>query len=101
MTSYRLTRGAEDDLSQIFKWGIEQFGVDATERYLVELETVFAHLLLFPEAARLRTDLEPHVRVYPQDAHVIVYEIEGDAIVILRVRSARENWMASPLGDGL
>jgi len=101
MKGYALTRGAEEDLEQIFRWGIEQFGANATERYLVELEMVFDHLVMFPGAARLRTDLKPPVRVYPQDAHVIVYEIEDDMIVILRVRSARENWTVSPLGDGV
>ena len=96
--SYRLTVEADNDLTAIFWHGMEQFGAARTERYLNELEQVFAFLAEHPEAARLRADIDPPIRAYPQEVHIILYEIEGSDVVIVRIRAARENWIASPYG---
>jgi toxin ParE1/3/4 len=48
----------------------------------------------FPRAARLRDEVDPPVRAYPYRSHLIVYDIDGDAIVILRIRHGREDWLA-------
>ena len=97
--SYRLSREADDDLSAIFWDGLERFGPARTERYLEELEKIFAFLADYPDAARLRTEIDPPVRAYPHEAHMILYESDGPEIVIVRIRSARENWIAAPYGD--
>ncbi|MGV3578080.1 type II toxin-antitoxin system RelE/ParE family toxin [Brevundimonas sp.] len=99
MSRYWLTKAADADLDIIFWQGLERFGPSRTERYVEELERTFDHLCRFPEAARLRTELTPPVRAYPLEAHVIIYEIENGGIAILRIRSGRENWTASPLED--
>lgn len=99
MSQYRLSDAADADLTAILWQGLERFGVARTERYLQQLEDAFGHLGRFPESARARTDLTPPVRAYPMEAHIIIYEISDGEIVILRIRSARENWMASPLED--
>jgi toxin ParE1/3/4 len=95
----RLASAAENDLRAIFWQGIELFGALQTERYVTEIEAQFDFLSAYPEAARLRADLEPPVRALPHGAHIIIYEIQDDAVVVLRIRSARENWMAAPVGD--
>ena len=99
MSRYRLTEAADTDLAAIFWDGMERFGARQTEQYLTRLETLFAHIAAFPDSTRLRTELEPPVHAYPTDAHIIVYEIAEREVVILRIRSARENWTASPLGE--
>lgn len=99
MIPYRLSDFAEADLRAIFWQGLERFGPNQTERYLSELEDLFAHLGRYPDACRLRSDLVPPVRVCPHGAHVILYEQSQNTVVILRIRSARENWLAAPLGD--
>lgn len=98
MSRYRLSAPADVDLTTIFWHGLERFGVAQTERYLDELERVFAFLSDYPEAARLRTELNPPVRAYPHEAHMIIYEIEAAGVAILRIRSARENWISNPIG---
>ena len=99
MSRYRLSEAADADLTAIFWQGLERFGVAHTERYVDELEHTFAYLARFPEAARLRTELTPPVRAYSLEAHVILYEIVESEIIILRIRSGRENWMAAPLEE--
>ena len=98
MIPYRLTALAEADLRDIFWQGLELFGPNQTERYVSELEEHLAYLGQFPDSSRLRPELDPPVRVHPYGAHVIIYEHDDDAIVVLRIRSARENWATDPLG---
>lgn len=99
MSRYRLTAAAEGDLAGIFWQGLDRFGATQTERYLTELEAQFDLIADFPEIARLRQELDPPVRAHPHSAHIIVYEIETDGILILRIRSASENWTATSPGD--
>ena len=99
MSGYSLSDAADADLAAIFWQGLEGFGVSRTERYLEELEQTFDYLSRYPQAARLRTELTPPIRAYPHNAHVIIYDVAESQIVILRVRSGRENWMASPVED--
>lgn len=48
--------------------------------------------------ARVRGEFEPPVRIHPWKAHVIVYVIEGDDILVVRVRHGREDWARDPAG---
>lgn len=89
---YRLTRKAEDDLIAIYRTGAEEFGVGQAERYFAALEEAFGFLAAYPRAARERREINPPVRAHLHKSHLIVYLIQGDDILILRVRHAREDW---------
>jgi len=97
MGIYRLSRKAEEDILGIFITGAREFGIAQAERYHVDLEAAFAFLADYPRAARERTEINPPVRAHPRGSHVIVYEIDGGCIVILRVRHQREDWISWPL----
>ena len=99
MTRLRLSAHTEADLRQIFWHGLEMFGPRQTEAYLSGLEDQFQQLRVFPDTGRLHTDIQPSVRVQPYGAHVIIYEHIDDIVMVLRVRSAREDWTTSPLGS--
>ncbi len=75
------------------------FGVKQAEAYHVDLEATFRFLSDYPRAARLRTEISPPVRVHPFKAHLVVYEVSDDGILILRVRHGREDWVSDPLED--
>lgn len=98
MNRYKLSGPADADLETILWHGLERFGEHQTDLYLNELERAFEFLGEYPLAARLRTEIAPPVRAYPLRAHVIIYEVDAGGVLILRVRSARENWFANPLG---
>lgn len=91
MNRYRLSRAAESDLEIIFWYGLEHFGVAQTDSYVTELEQTFDDLGRYPKATRLRTEIRPPIRAYPKGANVIIYEIDGEDVLIVRIRSAREN----------
>ena len=97
MGTYRLSRKAEEDILAIFAIGVREFGLDQAERYHADLEAAFHFLSAYPRAARERTEIDPPVRAYPRGSHLIVYEIDGNDIFIVRLRHQSEDWMNSPM----
>ena len=93
MPAYRLTNAAVADLAHVFRGGIDFFGPAQAAAYHAGLEATFAFLGEFPRAARERTEIDPPVRAYRYKAHLVVYEIgDDDVVLILRVRHGREDW---------
>ena len=95
---YRLTSGAADDLIHIYLEGVRLFGTAQAEKYQDELEERFELLAFNPYMTRERRELTPPVRINPFRSHVIVYRIEDDDILIIRVRHGREDWLNDPAG---
>lgn len=93
MARYRLSRAASDDISHIFLDGLECFGLAQADRYHEGMAAAFEFLAAYPQAARLRDEIRPSVRVHPYRSHLILYDIMEDGrILILRVRHGREDW---------
>lgn len=93
---YRLTRAAERDIGAIAEAGIETFGVSQARDYHNALFGVFELLSSNPRMGRERTELAPPVRVHPFRSHIILYRLEGDDVLIIRVRHAHEDWTSDP-----
>lgn len=94
------SRAAEDDLSGVFLYGIEEHGLAQAERYKAQLDKAFQVLSDNPKIARLREEITPPVRVYPAQKHIVVYTIleDGQTVYVLRVRHHRENWSEQSTG---
>lgn len=100
MTRISISTSAERDLLNIFLQGIDLFGPGQAAEYAKGLQSGFEILAAHPDAGRERDDVAPGVRIWPMDAHVIVYRRDPDGGVrILRVRHGRENWIRNPLGS--
>jgi len=97
VAGFRLTRAAADDLVRIYLEGLALFGPAQADRYHAGLDATFAFLGDHPRAARLREEIVPPVRVHRYRSHLIVYEVaDDDAVLILRVRHGREDWLQAP-----
>ena len=96
---YRFSNPARQDIIDIFLRGAEIFGDAQADRYLAGLHDGFAFLADSPKAARERTEFKRPVRVHPYKAHLVIYRIDGDDILILRLRHGHEDWQASTSGD--
>lgn len=94
--AYSLTKAARQDIIGIYLQSEERFGEAQADRYLAGLHEMFAFLAENPRAARERIEFAPPVRIHSYKAHLIVYEIERDDILILRLRHGHEDWQASP-----
>jgi toxin ParE1/3/4 len=83
--SYKLTPEAENDLIEIYLYGFKNFGEAQAESYFSELEEVFRMLGETPLICRERLEFFPPVRIHPHGRHLIVYVIDTDRILIVRV----------------
>ncbi len=100
MTAWRLTAEADEDLVAVFIQGCDLFGTRQADRYLDELNAVFSRLATTPEMARLRLEFDPPLRAFSFKAHVIIYDVIEDGVMIIRVRHGHEDWYSDPAGDG-
>ena len=90
---------AEADLSAIWLQGAARWGVDQAERYADGLFAVFDLLAEFPEMARERREFTPPVRIHPSGSHLVIYQLEGQGIEIIRILHSHQN-LTAYLQDG-
>lgn len=80
-----MTLRAVEDLRQIGRYTLRQWGRDRRNRYLRDLNMRFQWLAAHPEAGRKRDDLAPGYRCYPHQAHVVFYIMRAGGIDIIGV----------------
>lgn len=79
------TEAADEDLIDIYIYGSQNFGQSRAESYYAEINKCFLFLAENPVVAPERFEFEPPVRIHPHGKHLIVYTIEDDYILIVRV----------------
>ncbi len=90
--TYRLSQKADDDIRNLYVFGVQTFGVDHDERYYRGLFEAFEFLAHFALAARLRPELRGETRAHPYQSHLIFYRQDGADVFIQRVRHFGEDW---------
>jgi toxin ParE1/3/4 len=93
MTSYRLSGEAAADIESIGDYGVTNFGFAQALKYHLALESRFDLLAEFPRIGIPTYDLRPGLYRLPYKAHVIFYTIQADHIFIVRVLSARADFV--------
>lgn len=91
---YRLTPKAIDDLDSLWRYSAETWSLDQADRLVDGFERCFSTLVAMPELARERPEFSPPVRIHAHDRHLIVYVLQDDHILVLRLLSGRQNWHA-------
>lgn len=86
------TPQAEADLISIFLESAQRFGTRQAEIYAAKLSACFVLLETMPAMARERLEISPPVRVHFYGSHLIVYVVEGDDILLLRILHERSDW---------
>ena len=92
LMTYWLTPAAQYDLEDIWLYTAQQWSIEQADRYTDILEDTFDRLLFMPEMARERPEFDPPVRIHPSAEHLIIYHIESDHLVIMRVLGASQDW---------
>jgi toxin ParE1/3/4 len=88
----RLAKRAEQDLDDIYVQGVVHFGSRQAERYSDGLDACLELLAAHPSMAPERTEITKPVRVHPHGSHLVVYEIEGADVLVLRILHQRSDW---------
>ena len=81
----------EEDLSRIWRYGADKWGVEQANRYADGLFALFDLLARFPEMARERTEFSPPVRLHPSGAHLVIYRQDGHGGGIIRILHSHQN----------
>ena len=84
---------ARRDLEDLHAYGISHYGVARADSYLAELFAQFRHISQWPYTARERPAIRSIIRLCRMRAHNIIYEIEADRVLILRVFHHSVNWI--------
>ena len=79
---YRLTRRAQADIEQIYRYTIENFGAVQAELYLGGLDYTFD---LLTDNPNMGIQFSGQVRRYTYKHHYVFYRVERRAIIILRI----------------
>lgn len=82
----RIGRLAAADVDAIFGYGLLNFGPDQAIAYLDQIEAKYRLLLDHPRSGRADPALGTGVRSLSCRSHRIYYQVDGETILIRRVR---------------
>jgi toxin ParE1/3/4 len=89
---FRLTPRADEDVRQIHRRGRREFGRRQADEYSEGLYRVFVRLAQYPELGRLYDDIRPPIRLWWHRPHHVIYRLDGENVVIVRVIHASRDW---------
>ncbi len=80
-----LLPAAREDLREIWRFGSERWGDTRADLYFMELSEAIDRIGLNPLTNAQAEELgEPYRRLF-YEAHTVVYRVEADAVVVVRV----------------
>ena len=85
MGVYRLSSECENDLSLIYEFGIENFGILQAQKYLLGMHELFQTLSDSPNIGRNASEFSPLLRRFNYKSHMVFYSFTGSGIFIVRV----------------
>lgn len=88
----RLTPKAEEELEDIRRHGAQTWSPAQADRPLGQLVATLDLLAAMSGMARERAGFTPPVRIHPLGAHLVVYRVEADHLLVIRVLGARQDW---------
>jgi toxin ParE1/3/4 len=96
---YRLAPRARDDLDAIWDYIAHEARAEAPADKLIDAITERLWLLSeHPRIGRVRNDLGLGLRSFPVSSYVIVYEVSGSDVSVLRIVHGRRD-LGSLFGD--
>ncbi len=85
MADYKLTNKADADLVDIYEYGIFNFGIEQSSKYILGFQDKFQFIIEHKELGRSAEELSKNLRRVTYNSHVIFYKILVDYILIVRV----------------
>jgi len=85
MAGYSLSSKATDDLDGIYEYSILNFGVEKAQSYLMGLQGAFQNLANNPMIGRSAASLEPGLRRFEIQSHIVFYMPTDTGVLIVRL----------------
>lgn len=89
MKNIQFLQQASRDIDEIYLYGFINFGEDQADLYIQKMKKLILETLCRnPEIGRLDTRVNPAVRRFDFESHVIFYDLTETEIVIVRILHA-------------
>lgn len=85
MNHYVLSQKTEEDIDDIYNYGIYRFGKDQALHYLVGLQTYLQILVKNPNLGKQRDEIKEGLYSFPYESHIIFYRVFKNHIRIVRI----------------
>ena len=85
MLNYHFTRGADEDLDNIWFYGLTTWNLDQADRYYQQLISMIVHLSENPLHGKSEAMIVDRLRSCPSGSHRIYYTTEDEHITTVRV----------------
>lgn len=92
MSTYRLTPAAQQDLSSIWDFTEERWGLNQAETYIRELQAAIERISEDPRRGRARDDVRDGYCSYAIVSHVIFYLPRADGVDVIRILHQRMDY---------
>ena len=90
MANYKLSEEAEDDVSELYRYGILNFGLDQADRYYDGLFDRFDKLAENPFLYQAVDHIRAGYRRSVYRRHSIYYRIQGKTVQIMRILGSHD-----------
>lgn len=87
MGVYKLSKKCESDISQIYEYGIEKFGLNQAQEYLIGLHGLFQALAENSNIGSDASEFYPALKRFVYKSHMIFYLQSESGIFIVRTLS--------------
>lgn len=87
MGAYRLSKECEIDISEIYEYGIEKFGLNQAQDYLIGLHDLFKTLTENSDTGRDASEFYPSLKRFVYKSHMVFYLQSESEIFIVRTLS--------------
>ncbi len=93
MASHQLViaPAAKNDLKDIYQYGLRQWGLAQSERYLATIKNQFWQLTQQPFMGTERNELLPEARSLPIGSHTLFYRVTANTVEIVRILHGRQD----------
>ena len=85
MTELRLSAAARADLVAIRIYSNDQFGRETADAYFLGFDDLFDLLIRHPRAGEKKSALGKNIRCLVHRRHRILYRVDGETVVIVRI----------------
>lgn len=82
---FRLTRDAQQDLTEIRSYTTQAWGQAQSRKYLQDLRSTLELLAEFPGQGTVRRDVGEGVLSFPYGSHMLYYRVENKTVVVFAV----------------
>ena len=89
MAEFRLSKSADTDLGDIANYTIGRFGIEQARRYRDGLVNCLSQIAETPLIGRSADDLNPGLRRFEHQSHVVFYQLELNGVFIVRILHQR------------